>query len=194
MNYEPYLFDSKDPDCQSLIHLINLTLGENLIGAEIGVYRAHSFCTFLCQIPSLKKLYGVDSFQPYSDFLKVPYDNEPAYSVDVKESNYNKLITYHNIEFTGFKDKVIFLEKDSDQALLDIEDNSLDFIFIDTYMTYEQAVNDVSKWYQKVKKGGLFSGHDWNSLQIQNAVNQFRNSLSITNKMSKFDNVWAWLK
>jgi hypothetical protein len=41
-------YDFKDckSDIQSIVHVINL-LGKELVGAEIGVFRAVSFCTLL---------------------------------------------------------------------------------------------------------------------------------------------------
>lgn len=191
---EPYYFVTKEADCQSLVHLINLFLGDEIVGAEIGVYRGISFCTFLQQCPGIKKMYGVDNYKPYADYLKIPYDNIPAYVVDLKQSEMNRFVAYHNIRFSGRADKVVFLEKDSKEALNDIPDESLDFIFIDTYMTLEQAREDVNDWYNKVKTGGLFAGHDWNSPQIQQAVLEFRDKLNIKNKLSVFDNVWVWVK
>ena len=190
----PYAFNTKQADCQSLVHLINLFLGDNIIGAEVGVFRGTSLCTFLQQCPSISKLYGIDNFKPYADCLKIPYDGTPAYTVDIKQSEYNKLTAYHNIKYSGYQDKVIFLEKDSRDALQDIEDNSLDFIFLDTYMTIDQAREDVNTWYSKVKTGGLFAGHDANSLEVQTAVLELRSKLSIKNKVSVFDNTWVWIK
>ena len=85
-------------------------------------------------------------------------------------------------------------EKDSTAALADFEDESLDFIFIDTYMTYEQAKADLESWYPKVKRGGIFAGHDWDSDQIQRAVHELRSAKRITNTLSTFDNTWIWYK
>lgn len=39
---KPYEFNSKVADWQSIIHAINLLLGENIVGAEIGVFKGHT--------------------------------------------------------------------------------------------------------------------------------------------------------
>jgi hypothetical protein len=70
----------------------------------------------------------------------------------------------------------------------------LDFVFIDTYMTYEQAKQDLTDWYDKVKDGGLFAGHDWNNVVVQQAVNEFRKEKNITGIISTFDDLWVWKK
>jgi len=52
-----YDFTNAQFDVKSLIHAINLH-GENLIGLELGILRAESFCTLLQNCPNIKKLYG----------------------------------------------------------------------------------------------------------------------------------------
>ena len=61
-------------------------------------------------------------------------------------------------------------------------------------MTYEQAKNDIESWYPIVKKGGLFSGHDWNSTAIQKAILDYRRENNIDNIMSTYDNSFCWIK
>jgi len=85
-------------------------------------------------------------------------------------------------------------EKDSDDAVNDFADETFDFIFLDRYMTLEQAEKDLHYWYPKLKKGGLFTGHDWNISAIQLAVNDYRKKYKITAKISTFDNSYAWVK
>ena len=190
-----YYFQSKDADGQSLVPVLNLLLPNNAVGAEIGVYKAHTFCTLLQSCPKISTLYGIDSYKPYADFLKEPYDNIPAYIVDEKEINFVRMLAFHNIEYSGFKEKAVMMEEDTQTAVLSFEDNSLDFVFLDTYMTLEQAVLDLETWYPKVKPGGIFSGHDWNSpSSIQIAVNDFREKNKINSTMSTFDNTWMWIK
>jgi hypothetical protein len=189
-----YDFNTKNSAGQSLIHLINLYLGNEVVGAEIGVGRAENFCTFLQQCPNIKTMYGVDPYTPYNDCLNYPYTGIPVYSYDVKEVEANKLIAYHNIKFSGFKDKVIFLEETSEEAIKKIDDNSLDFIFLDTFADHKSVMYDIDKWYHKVKPGGIFSGHDWQSLLIQKEINNFRVDNKINNPLSTFDFIWAWIK
>ena len=83
---------------------------------------------------------------------------------------------------------------DTNEAAEYIDDDSLDFIFLDAYLTGEQAKNDLEVWYPKVKTGGIFSGHDWNCTDIEVSVNNFRRYNGINNHMSTYDNTWVWLK
>jgi len=184
---------SRQSDIQSLIHTINL-LGDDLVGVELGVFEGQSFCTMLQNCPNIKTLYGVDSYLPYEDYIKDDYDGAPKYFRDEKEMEIIKLVSYHRIKYSGMKEKVIFYERDSNDVVKEFVNESIDFIFIDTCLTEHQAKNDIELWYPIVKKGGLFSGHDWNSKQIQRPVNEFREKNNIKNNLSTFYNCWAWIK
>ena len=61
-------------------------------------------------------------------------------------------------------------------------------------MTYNQSVKDIKQWYPKVKKGGIFSGHDADCPLILEAVNEFRLENNITNFLSISNNTWIWVK
>jgi len=189
-----YDFNTKNSAGQSLIPLINLYLGKDIVGAEIGVGRAENLCTFLQQCPNIKTMYGVDPYKPYNDCLNYPYTNIPVHSYGLKEVEADKIIAFHNIKFSGFRDKVIFLEETSENAIEKIDDSSLDFLFLDTFTDHKSVVNDINQWYHKVKPGGIFAGHDWQSLLIQQEINNFRVSNRISNPLSTFDFIWAWIK
>jgi predicted O-methyltransferase YrrM len=53
------------------------------------------------------------------------------------------------------------------------EDNSLDFVFIDASHDYDRVKKDVEAWYNKVKEGGIISGHDYGSFPgVKQAVDE----------------------
>jgi hypothetical protein len=41
------------------------------------------------------------------------------------------------------------------------EDESLDFVFLDADHSYEGVRSDIEAWLPKVKRGGIFAGHDF---------------------------------
>jgi hypothetical protein len=145
-------------DVAPLILALN-SLGKNLVGLELGVCQGTSLYTILnnCHI---KKLYGVDSWLPYSDFLKRNPDGEAAYHVNKEQSDFNKLLTYHRLQHVVDSNKVTIIEEDSLKAVKKIKNESLDFLFFDAMMTKEQSYNEAKAYYPKIKKGGLFTGHD----------------------------------
>tara|TARA_R100000455_G_C6218638_1_gene83840 strand:+ start:81 stop:650 length:570 start_codon:yes stop_codon:yes gene_type:complete len=181
------------PDIKSIIHCINLH-GDNLVGAEIGVHLGQSFLTLLQTCPNISKLYGVDPYVPYVDYLKEDGQSYDPMVVDEKEIEYIKLVSYHNQKFSGHKDKIVFYEMDGNAASKKVKDKSLDFIFIDSYCSFEQAKNDIKVWYPKVKDGGIFAGHDWNMPLVRLAVTKFRENENIKSRMSTYDDTWIWYK
>ena len=145
-------------DISFLIQAINV-LGENLIGCELGVERGHSSMTILDNC-SLKKLYLIDNWKPYVDFLKTEPDGKPGYEANHMESEINEFLCRHHIKYSSEKDKTEIIKKDSLEAVHDIEDQSLDFIFFDAMMSEEQTFNEAKAYYLKIKKNGYFMGHD----------------------------------
>ena len=193
---EPYSFrNDKEADVRSLILMI-ASHGDDLVGAEIGVFTGRSFCTLLDNCPNIKLLHGVDSFEPYDDYL-IPdayQSSEPGLIFDRKQIDMIKYTFYHHVEYSAQKHKVRFHEMDTNEAAEYIDDESLDFIFLDAYLTGKQADNDLEVWYPKVKYGGIFAGHDWHCKDIEVAVNNFRARNNITKTMGTYDNTWVWMK
>ena len=50
---------------------------------------------------------------------------------------------------------------DSEEILNSIEDASLDLIYIDANHQFDFVKNDIRMWRKKLKRGGLFAGHDY---------------------------------
>ena len=199
-NYPQHIFNQPydyqnciTSDIRSIIHCINL-LGKDLVGLELGVWEAESFMTILHNCPNVKTLYGIDSYQPYADFMKEPYNENSDFIVDYKKADLIKGHAQNKLKYSGMGEKIVFYEMDSDDALKKFEPESLDFIFIDTCVTYEQAKNDIQSWFPIIKKCGLFAGHDWHCSAVQLAVNEFRIENNIDNFMSVYDRTWCWIK
>jgi len=154
-----YSFKNHDKaDVTNLIMAINL-LGENLVGLELGVFQGSSLMTILHNC-SIKKLYGVDHWKGYTDYLSREPNYQPVYTVSDEDSEYNKLTALHRIKHSGMKDKVTIIEADSLEAVKKIKDKSLDFIFFDAMMDEDQTYNEALAYYPKIKSGGYFMGDD----------------------------------
>lgn len=183
------MINYRECDGQSLIHAINLLPFNQLIGAEIGMGYANTFCTFLDMCPNIKTLYGVDPYKPYTDTI---HDEPLVMTFDMIYSIKVKALT--NIVETGKQEKVLFIEDNSENAAELIPDGELDFIFVDSYISVEQIYEELQRWYPKVKFGGIFAGHDFESPHVQTAVLRFREENNIKNNMSVFDQTFSWIK
>lgn len=189
-----YIFNSKNVDGQQLVPIINLLLGKDVVGAEVGTLRGQTACTLLQNCPSIKKLYVIDFWKPYSDFLKVEQDGLPAYSVDEKDIEFIKVTALHNFKYCGYSEKIEILDMDSNIAASMIENNSLDFVFLDVHMTTEQIKNDLIVWYDKVKTNGIIAVHDCIDKAVYNAIIDFLKEKNDGKKYSIFDNTFMWIK
>lgn len=98
-------------------------------------------------------MYGIDQWK------QLPFRDVDC-SETYKQFDMEKL--YQSVVFNAktFGERCIIIRNDSVSAAEQIEDNSLDFVFIDADHTYEGVKRDVEAWLPKVKGGGMVLGHD----------------------------------
>ncbi len=119
---------------------------------EIGSWKGRSACFMGVEILNSKKsidFYCVDTWS----------GSEEHKDMDIIKNDllYNEFLK--NIEPISSVIKPI--RKTSEEASKDFEDESLDFIFIDAGHDYESVKEDIQLWFPKLKKGGIFAGHDY---------------------------------
>jgi GT2 family glycosyltransferase len=173
----------KDVSAYGLLSYIK-ELGTNLVGCELGVCKGYTLRHFFDLTPEISKVYAIDSWTPYMDWWGPV--TQPM--VDQwREYAMNLLYPY--------MDKIELLEMDATTATSYIPDQSLDYIFIDGDHSYSAVVRDLDNYWDKVKTGGIFAGHDWNLPAVNQAVNEFRQKNNITSEI-RFtqSNVWFWYK
>jgi predicted O-methyltransferase YrrM len=183
----PYFFTDKNIFGQSLIHLINLYLPKNSTIVELGTGFGTTASMIAQNCPNVKKIYTVDPYLPYTTSWI-----ENGIPFGEKEVDNAKIIAKHNFEFSGFKEKIELVYLTSDSALSMFDDESIDFLFYDATQTIEIAYSDIYKWYKKVKRKGIVSGHCWHLLK--DGILKFKNSIDSEATLSIHDDVWAWVK
>lgn len=113
-------------------------------GAEIGVCSGY-FSEVICQkIPGVKLLV-IDSW-------KERYKKEEMYKKTV-----DRLEPFKN---------VTIIRKTSMEAVKDVVDESLDFVFIDANHLYAYVKEDIEEWTKKVRINGIVSGHDYYVMKL----------------------------
>ena len=60
----------------------------------------------------------------------------------------------------------VWIEEKSELAFNKIPDDSLDFVYIDGNHRYDYVMLDIILWSRKVRKGGMVSGHDYNTKNL----------------------------
>lgn len=140
-------------------------------GAELGVAEGRTLFHLLRTCPSLTMI-GVDSFVSQ-------YTGEPntRWRLIVEE------------EAKKYGDRLTLIEKPTVEAAALVQDNSLDFVFIDADHSYEGVKADIELWRPKVRPGGYLSGHDILALPVRTAVEELCPDFSIW----KPDCVW-WIQ
>jgi len=121
-------------------------LPKNGTVVEIGVYRGE-YSEQILKKTQPKKLILIDPWKTMLDANTVDPLFDSFYK-EVKEKFKNNV----NVEI---------IRKTSSTATIDIEDNSLDWLYIDGDHHYEPCLNDLRMYASKVKDNGYICGHDW---------------------------------
>lgn len=121
-------------------------------GAELGVWQGRTFLFVLANSPQVSMV-GVDLWEPQAEnegpenYLDWPHHaNEARVREGAKR----------------FGARAIIHKMYTHEAAKLVEDNSLDFIFIDADHGTDPVRNDILTWMPKVKDTGTIIGHDIN--------------------------------
>lgn len=121
------------------------------VGAEIGV--AHGeLSKLICEINPQVKLIAVDAWASYDEYG----DYKLSKTFEYMENHYRE--TMRNYIKRG---RCEIIKKFSMDALADVPDESLDFVFIDANHQMPFVKDDIDGWAKKVRPGGIVSGHDY---------------------------------
>jgi hypothetical protein len=136
-------------------------------GVEIGVWKGETFIYLLNSCSELN-LIGIDPYEPQPD-NKGPEkwtkgENGHAWNHD----------KYHRdmLEFCKTNPRGKIVKDYSVNVSKTIQDESLDFIFIDGDHSYKGVKSDIESWYPKIKKHGWIIGHDIHFNSVEKAVTE----------------------
>jgi tRNA A58 N-methylase Trm61 len=140
----------------------------------------------LCK--SIKKLYCIDSYQPYKDYYSEDY------YVDQYEINIVKNLALKKITNADSENIVTFYEEDSNISVDRFEDGQVDFVFLDAHLDAEHIRNDLRKWYPKVRSGGMLMIHDTIFPTVKEEIDIFLESIKFDGNRCDVINFSALLK
>ena len=153
------------------------------IGAELGVWRGKTYKHLLSECSNLT-LIGVDLYEPQPDSEGpekwVPGENGHEWDHD---KYYRDIQSFQN----KIGERARFYKMTTLDAAKEVEDASLDFVFIDADHSYEGVKNDIAAWSPKVRNGGCVIGHDidWDPV-LQAVTEEFGSDF-----VKLDDNVWC---
>ncbi len=158
-------------------------------GAEIGVWRGDTSVALLQTFPKLS-LYMVDPWEKEVNIESMPKTEE-------------ELIAARELAFglTDFaKDRRTVIQEISEVAVKQVDDGTLDFIFIDGNHLYEFVRKDLELWEPKVKFDGVLIGHDYDgrgdklfNWGVKRAVDEFVESRGYEVRLEG-SSVWSFIK
>ena len=146
---------------QDLINYINeFCATSDMKMIEIGSYAGESTTMFA---KSFKEVIAID---PYlNDYDLSDITCYYMYLTDVYNTFLNNIDNYKNISH---------IKKTSDEAVSEIPNDFVDFVYIDGLHTYEQVKKDIANYLPKIKNGGFIGGHDYhpNHQGVVDAINE----------------------
>lgn len=129
--------------------LINLS---NLSGSyvEIGVAKGE-FTKYILENTSLSKLMLVD---PYKNFEIKDFSDAMNF-IDME-----KLFKICKNNLFNYRNRIHFIRKTSSEAVLEIDDESIDVVYIDGNHAYKFVLEDLRNYWPKLRSGGIMFGDD----------------------------------
>jgi hypothetical protein len=136
-------------------------------GAEIGV-RTGEYSWLLCLAMKGLEHICVDPWLPYTGDVNGRYRSV----ADVRRYylSCRKLLKPYNVRY---------IKKTSSEAALEVPKNSLDFVHIDADHHYDYVKNDVEIWSDRVRSGGIVSGHDYTIDDVFRFINAYAKDRNI---------------
>jgi hypothetical protein len=151
---------------------IHKTLGEDLIGVEIGIWDGGNAEAVLHYI------------KPRLYFMIDPYVEHNGSKI--KQHEYDAMFLKTFEKFRHYPNAII-IRKTSYDSLSCIL-NNLDFVYIDGAHDYDNKILDLRSWYPKIRSGGILCGDDYIIPSVIKAVNDFSLESGISFDISKNSN------
>lgn len=137
---------------------------------EVGVWKGLSLQHLAKKAPNAE-IFGVDLFN---------YDQEyHGRTGSFLQDALNRLKNHNNVDL---------IEIDSFEFAKGCDDESFDFIFLDTFHDYEQIRKELNAYYPLLKSGGMFAGHDYGGSHegVKRAVDEFVKQHNLELKVSRY--------
>ncbi len=146
-------------------------------GAELGVRRG-DFSAGLCKLnPSLKMI--VVDLWAQVESMSEQYDHEGNYRIAMEKLH-------------AYKERVTIIRDLFENAVMEVENTSLDFVYIDGTHTYVELLKDIRLWSRKVKSGGIVSGHDYHSAFDNGGVIRAIEECFTSVSVDEYTSWYAW--
>ena len=101
--------------------------------------------------------------------------NTEEYKDCSNQSDYTEVYKNCMSNINGSEHRCFMLRCDSINAVNLFDEESLDFVYIDANHKYEFVLQDLKLWFPKLRKGGIFAGHDYLKMDWNDSNNSSKN-------------------
>ena len=143
-------------------------LGDNLKIIEIGSYQGES-TEIIAKTFLNSEINAVDIWHQYIE--DVNGDGTLNYTLESQQLELEEAelkFTERIKNFSNVKKNKIYSLDFCEQ----LENNSIDFVYIDGNRQYSSVKEDILAWMPKIKTGGIISGHDYGWPSVQRALSE----------------------
>lgn len=150
------------------------------LGAEVGTGVGKNAMELLQMNPELHLI----QVAYYPGPMRLPHDD-----LNYCTTRQARRLWWKRIKEYVYSGRVTVLENPSKIAARKVEDNSLDFVFIDADHSYRHCLQDIQLWVPKVCKGGLIAGHDYGNENFPGVKQAVEECFGVDFKTT-YDKVW----
>lgn len=122
------------------------------VGVEIGVQAGYFAETILRQWSHNTKYYLVDIWAPLTNYLD---------AANVEQDEQNRIFRQAQENLKPYSNQTVFLKMTTLEGAEHIEDDSVDYIYVDARHDYCGVRQDLDAYWPKLKHGGILAGHDF---------------------------------
>lgn len=146
--------------------------------AELGIWKGRTFLHLLAHTRAT--VIGVDAWRQRPENAAVPGgETYSTWDMEAYEANVRR-------QAAAYGDRAQILKMETCEAAAQIEDGSLDLVFIDADHSEAGVRRDLRDWMPKVRPGGYVTGHDIDWPTVRGVVEEF-----FADYERGPDNVWA---
>lgn len=137
-------------------------------GAEVGVQQGFFSEVLLDNWPTCREFHLIDVWahqKAYDDLANVPDEKQLQFYLETQQrlKKFDNILHYHR--------------NYSEIAVLELKDESLDFIYLDARHDYIGVLADLTHYWPKLKAGGILAGHDYLDIDEAKALHSIGNTV-----------------
>lgn len=146
---------------KSIFHLLHSLKTPPKFGAEIGVWKGETSAAICKEFPECHMLM-VDTWKSWKPG-DVYYEKHVVMG-RLGQEEWDKVFLEALSNATNSGGKFTFSNMTGQEAAVNVEEESLDFVYLDANHMYEEVLQDIRTWTPKVRKGGFVIGHDYGGI------------------------------